>query len=64
LLGCSAKNLRDLNEGVLCCGAEGKWRVGSFAALENVEHVVGGLSQIVVGVDFWKWGQYGGTSRQ
>jgi hypothetical protein len=38
--------------------------VGSFAALENVEHVVGGLSQIVVGVDFWKWGQYGGTSRQ
>ena len=23
--------------------------------LKKAEHVVGGLSQIVVGVDFWKW---------
>jgi hypothetical protein len=59
LLGCAAKNLRDLNEGVLRCGAEGEWRVGSFAALENAEHVFGSLSQIVAGVNFWKWDSMG-----
>jgi hypothetical protein len=49
-----AKDLRDLNKGVLCCGAEGEWQLASFVALANTEHVVGGLSQIVVGVNFWK----------
>jgi hypothetical protein len=55
LLGGAAKELHDLNEGVLCCGSEGKWQLASFAALEKAQHIVGGLLQIVVGVNFWKW---------
>jgi hypothetical protein len=55
LLGCSAKDLRDLNEGVLCGGTKGEWRLVAFAASEIAEHAVGGLSQIVVGVYVWKW---------
>jgi hypothetical protein len=50
----AAKDLRNLDESVLGGKAEGEWRWTYFGVLENTEHAVGSLSQVVVGVNFGK----------
>jgi hypothetical protein len=47
------KDLRNLNE-ILGGGAKGEWPLACFEVLENAEHVVGSLSQVVAGVNLWK----------